>query len=329
MGSGGCSGTHSHALVEGPTSVVGRKGSVGRVYFAPDGCWPIDTTFYVPDDPSRDPRFVYYLLGSLGLSGMNSDSAVPGLNRDAAHAVSLIVPPLVEQRAIAGVLGALDDKVESNHRILETAKQLLAAEYQSVVGSAGVEPYGLRLEVQMGAPFKGEHFSEVGQGRPLIRIRDLKTFSSQVWTTDSRPDETVISPGDILVGMDAEFRSTIWLGDTGVLNQRMCRFLGRKGVSRCFVWLAIQPELEYCERAKSGTTVIHLNKGDIDKFTVPSLSNEQHAQLSTVTEPIFDRLVVAGCEITSLSSLRDALLPELLSGRLRVKDAEKIVEGEV
>lgn len=322
-------GWHDEARVPGPGVVIGRSGSIGGGRWVEDNFWPLNTTLWVKNFRQNDRRFIYYMLRSIDFSRFNAGSGVPTLNRNHLTSVDVLLPPLAEQRAIAGVLGALDDKIESNRRILETATRLIAAEFQWIVDSVDDEPYGVRLEVQMGAPFNGEHFSEVGQGRPLIRIRDLKTSTSQVWTTENRADETVIKPGDILVGMDAEFRSTIWLGDVGVLNQRMCRFVGKKGVSRSFAWLAIQPELEYCERAKSGTTVIHLNKSDIDRFRVPSLSDEQHVELSIVTEPIFDRLVVAGREITSLSSLRDALLPELLSGRLRIRDAEKVVEEAV
>jgi len=281
----------------------------------------------------NDGDFLWYLVRSeqfsKAITAQQTGSVISHISAAQIGSVELDVPEYSTQMAIAEVLRALDDKIESNRRILETAKRLITAEYQYVVSSIDDEPYGVRLDVQMGAPFKGEYFSEIGYGRPLIRIRDLKTFSSQVWTTESRADEFGIVPGDILVGMDAEFRSTIWLGDAGVLNQRMCRFVPRKGVSRSFAWLAIRPELEYCERAKSGTTVIHLNKGDIDRFRVPRLSDEQHGELSMATEPVFDRLVVAGREISSLSGLRDALLPELLAGRLQVRDAEKVVEGAV
>jgi type I restriction enzyme S subunit len=282
---------------------------------------------------SIDSHFAKYLMmGSSWRShvyAVATGTTVRAVSPEDAARFIFDLPPLAEQRAIAGLLGALDDKIESNRRIVDLAKKIISVEYEIAVNDTVDEAYEVRLEAQMGAPFKGENFSEIGNGRPLIRIRDLKTYSSQVWTTEKRADETVISRGDILVGMDAEFRSTIWLGDTGVLNQRMCRFVGRKGVSKSFAWLAIQPELEYCERAKSGTTVIHLNKSDIDRFRVPSLSDEEHAGLAAVTDAVFDRLVSAGREIASLSSLRDALLPELLSGRLRVRDAEKVVEGAV
>jgi len=95
--------------------------------------WPIDTAFYVADDPDRrDIRFTYYLLQTLQLDRMNSDSAVPGLNRDNAHALSIKVPRDVnEQRRIAGVLASLDRKIDLNRRINQTLAAMAQAIFKS------------------------------------------------------------------------------------------------------------------------------------------------------------------------------------------------------
>lgn len=123
-GSNGIIGTHNDAFVFEEGIIIGRKGSIGEIFFSPTPFWPIDTTFYVVGSNSRDTRFTYYLLKTLGLDQMNSDSAVPGLNRDAAHKIQILVPPLPEQRAIADILGALDDKIELNRRMNQTLEEL-------------------------------------------------------------------------------------------------------------------------------------------------------------------------------------------------------------
>ena len=91
-GSNGPVGSHNKPLIENPGIVIGRKGTVGAVHYVAQPFWPIDTTFYVTEAEHRDLRFTYYLLKSLGLEHMNADSAVPGLNRDAAHARKIRVP---------------------------------------------------------------------------------------------------------------------------------------------------------------------------------------------------------------------------------------------
>ncbi len=130
-GSNGIIGYHDQALTSSPTIIIGRKGTVGAVHYSPGPCWPIDTTFYVTDDDPELLRFKYYALQSLGLDDANSDSAVPGLNRDFAHSIRLSVPPMGEQRRIAGVLGCLDDKIELNRRMAGTLEEMARALFRS------------------------------------------------------------------------------------------------------------------------------------------------------------------------------------------------------
>lgn len=130
-GSNGPVGFHNKSLVEGPGIIIGRKGTVGAVHYAAQPFWPIDTTFYVTEAEHRDLRYTYYLLKSLGLEYMNTDSAVPGLNRDAAHLRKILVPALPEQRAIAHILGTLDDKIELNRQMNETLEKMARAIFKS------------------------------------------------------------------------------------------------------------------------------------------------------------------------------------------------------
>jgi len=92
-GSGGMAGSHDKRLVDGPGVIVGRKGTVGAVYWSEQGFFPIDTTFYVELRRKGVPlEFAFYLLKHLGLERMNSDSAVPGLNRSNVLALEVRVP---------------------------------------------------------------------------------------------------------------------------------------------------------------------------------------------------------------------------------------------
>lgn len=86
FGSGGVAGTHAERLCQGPGIIVGRKGTVGAVYWSDDDFYPIDTVFYVESLAGFALEYLYFLLRSLRLNELNSDSAVPGLNRDQAYA---------------------------------------------------------------------------------------------------------------------------------------------------------------------------------------------------------------------------------------------------
>ena len=89
FGSSGVVGWHQKALVKGPGIVIGRKGNVGSVYFAQDDFWPIDTTYFI-----TGPNVSEYLFLALTYTQfLNTDVAVPGLNRDFAHSREIILPP--------------------------------------------------------------------------------------------------------------------------------------------------------------------------------------------------------------------------------------------
>ncbi|MGL6147935.1 MAG: restriction endonuclease subunit S [Plesiomonas sp.] len=89
-GSGGITGYHSESLVDGPSIIVGRKGTVGSLYWEDRPFFPIDTVFYVRSE--KPLTYCFYLLHTLGLADMNTDAAVPGLNRNNAYRLQVITP---------------------------------------------------------------------------------------------------------------------------------------------------------------------------------------------------------------------------------------------
>jgi type I restriction enzyme S subunit len=94
IGSNGVIGYHSDFLVDGPGLVVGRKGTIGAVTFLHENFYPIDTTYYIKSKKDIKLYFLYFLLKTLGLEKMNSDSAVPGLSREVALNIFICLPPL-------------------------------------------------------------------------------------------------------------------------------------------------------------------------------------------------------------------------------------------
>lgn len=119
VGSSGVIDFHAEFLVEGPGIVVGRKGTVGAVTFLQDNFFPIDTTYFV--QPKIGIKFYYlkFLLDSLGLNKMNSDSAVPGLNRDSALRIPIVVVPEEKIIFFENTVMAIFKKLEANCKEIE------------------------------------------------------------------------------------------------------------------------------------------------------------------------------------------------------------------
>lgn len=123
-GSSGVVGSHNAALVKGPAIIVGRKGNVGSVYWSSRDCWPIDTVYFIAPDKAN--LYLYYALQFMQF--INTDVAVPGLNRDLAHSRPLMIPSpriLSEFLLTAAPIRQQIEKLEELNQKLAQARDLL------------------------------------------------------------------------------------------------------------------------------------------------------------------------------------------------------------
>ena len=118
-------GYHNTATTRAPGVTIGRSGNIGTPKFYKTDFWAHNTTLYAKDFFGNDELFIFYLLQTLDLSGFNSGSAVPTLNRNYIHELNIKVPQLSEQKAIAHILGTLDDKIDLNRQINETLEAIV------------------------------------------------------------------------------------------------------------------------------------------------------------------------------------------------------------
>jgi type I restriction enzyme S subunit len=280
--------------------------------------------------------------------------------------IRIKLPLIQEQVEISGILGALDDKMALNRRMNETLEAvarslfkswfvdfdpvrakaegrepegmdaataaLFPSEFES--SRIGPIPKGWRLsplldvsDVVYGAAFASKAFNTEKIGLPLIRIRDLKTMTPAVFTNEIHPKRYLVKPGEVIVGMDGEFRAYHWLGERAWLNQRVCVFKSTKLGGRTFIREALRPLLDRVERGQVGTTVIHIGKADIDRFETTLGPPGVMTAFSNLAESMLDRITCNSEEIRSLTQIRDTLLPRLISGKLRVPEVEKRVEA--
>lgn len=142
-GSNGEVGRHAAALTDGPTIVIGRKGSFGEVHFSTQPCWPIDTTYYIDaDSTDADLRWLAYRLRALGLTSLNRAAAIPGLNREDAYRQRLLVPPIEEQRRIAAVLDHAHELRMKRQAALVLLDSLNESIYLEMFGDPVANPFG-------------------------------------------------------------------------------------------------------------------------------------------------------------------------------------------
>src|SRR5690554_561061 len=131
-GSNGVYAFSEKALAGPYVVVIGRKGSVGQVHLSSQSCWVSDTAFYISFESLAEASFVAYLLRSLGLEDMNTDAAVPGLNRNNAHRLEIRIPDSPEERAaLVRAAVVIDKKISLCSRINQTLEQMAQAIFKS------------------------------------------------------------------------------------------------------------------------------------------------------------------------------------------------------
>ncbi len=120
-GSNGIVGYHNEYLVEAPFLIVGRKGSAGEVHYSDKNGFPIDTTFYIKLENENKVllKYLFHILKSLNLQNLNTQSGVPGLNRNDAHGVQIPVPPLETQHQIVNQIETYQKQIGENQRNIE------------------------------------------------------------------------------------------------------------------------------------------------------------------------------------------------------------------
>jgi type I restriction enzyme S subunit len=184
LGSFGVTGWHDVAPVNGPGVTIGRSGNIGTAAYTDADYWPLNTTLFVRDFHGNEPRFVFYLLKAIDFAAYNSGSVQPSLNRNYIARIQVKLPPRVEQSAIAEVLGALDEKIDSNRIIAQRADELWYCEQARVlngwdVGDDTVLPSGWsRAPLSSLARFvNGRNFTKgaTGSGRMVVRIAELNS----------------------------------------------------------------------------------------------------------------------------------------------------------
>ena len=313
--------------------------------------WKEDNTIFhyhiwkiVEDKDVVDRRFFYYYLkfATGGFLGALNGSVMVHITKSSMEKMSIRIPKKLEdQRRIASILSSLDRKIELNNKINADLEEMAQAIFKNwfvdfepfkdgkfVDSELGMIPEGWKVgspyeyaKVVYGAPYKSAKFNDNGEGLPLIRIRDLKDCNPQFYTPEILPQTEYVNMGDIVAGMDAEFVPHIWKGNTGLLNQRVCKLMPQQtSISNLFVLYLMKPELEFVQSYKTGTTVSHLGKADIDKFVVVLPPLEVVEECSKILDSILQRIKNISAESRTLSLLRDTLLPRLMSGELEIPE---------
>ena len=358
-------GLHAEAKVRGPGVVIGRSGSLGGGQYIQDDFWPLNTTLWVKDFKGNDRHFCYYLLKSLDLAHFNAGSGVPTLNRNHIYPLPVLCPPFPEQRAIAHILGTLDDKIELNRRMNETLEEMARALFKSWF--VDFEPVRAKMEGRWrrgqslpGMPADlydlfpdGMVSSELGEIPAGWEVGVLGNVANEV-RVSAQPQS--IEPGTPYIALEHMPKRCLALSDWGVADEvgsnklrfergdilfgKLRPYFHKVGIAPlegvcstdivvvapagdCWFGFVLghvssKEFVDYTDTTSTGTRMPRTKWRDMARYSI-SLPTRGLAEAFTAQiQPWVEQIVSAIHESRALSSLRDTLLPEIVSGKLQV-----------
>ena len=318
----------STTLLQKDDIIISARGTVGEMAMIPFPMAFNQSCYGIRGKENNDQTVSYYLIKSSvrKLKAITHGSVFDTITRETFDNIEVIIPPLPLQKKIAGILKSLDDTIELNRQISKNLEEQAQCLFNEQFDKANdLLPDGWQIadiysiaNVIYGAPFASNLFNTEGNGKSIIRIRDLQSQNFTTYTTENHPKGYLLQRGDIVVGMDGEFRPYIWGNDEAWLNQRICVFENKRPKGKFFLYFTLLPLLNFIEETEMATTVIHIGKKDFDAFRIILPDEKTLNKYDELTMPMFEQIVANKKEITKLAQIRDTILPKLMSGEIEV-----------
>lgn len=344
VSSGGVSSYHDRAMADGPGVIIGRKGTLGKVHFVDGPFWPHDTTLWVSDFKGNSQRFVYYALMGIDVATLNVGSASPTLNRNHLHPLPVLWPnTLLEQERIAAVLAALDDKIAANARIsrlsLELAQQLFARERRAAVWDLlSLTEICTRGWLQLGDGYRTNRSEHGEPGLRILRAGDVGLDSIDPSGSDFVSDEyrsaigaKASQPGDVVMttkGTVGRVAVVPFDMEQVVYSPQLCYFrvldptrLAPGFLSAWFRSNDLQRQAE--ARMYKSDMAPYINLKDIQSMTIPLPPPAEQQRIGEFQSNLERMAHAVQRENRVLARTREELLPLLMSGKIKVREAEQ------
>lgn len=310
------------------------KGSPGRVALVPQPvsfCIAQDMVAVRADPSKIYPRYLFAVLRSPEvrhrIAGMHVGTLIPHFKKGDFKNLEI---PLVDDSS-QGLIGdwyyELSQKIESNLRLVELVPEVIRAHLMRALqdGASVVSVSKLAAFVNGGAYTKGAS----GGGRMVLRIAELNSGpgGSTVYSDIDVPEEKTARPGDILMSWSGSLGVYRWFRDEAIVNQHIFKVIP-EGYPAWLVFdriAAVMPEFQGIAKDKA-TTMGHIQRGHLESTTTEIPSSQNIQGLDAELGPLWNRLLAAERENVELATLRDTMLPALLSGRIHLTVATEGIE---
>lgn len=374
-GSNGVIGFADKSNAGPSTIIIGRVGTYcGSLHYSDSACWVTDNAIRASAIGRNKPSFLRYLLRTLRLNARRTGSGQPLLNQTILSEIPVVVPNPPEQRAIAHVLGTLDEKIELNRRMNETLEAMARALFKSwfvdfdpVRAKMEGRDTGLPLGIADLFPDKlvGSEMGEIPEGWKVGRVSDVcmrienggtpKRAIRKYWNGDIKwfktselVDEPLLESSERITDLGLRKSSckrwpagTVLIalyasptvGRLGILevpaaaNQACCGLVSAPDYGKLFLYYTLLFGRPFFQNIAVGAAQQNISQRIVRDYKIVIPRRDISSAFDNMAEVLYLQRVSRQSESRVLSAIRDTLLPKLVSGEIRVPDAERAMES--
>lgn len=276
-------------------------------------------------------NFYFYLLNQETiqdfLKSMDIGSAQPSLKVPHLLGIEVFYPPLPEQKAIAEVLSSLDDKIDLLHRQNQTLEALAETLFRQWFIEEAQEDWEEKPLDEIANYLNGLACQKIPPKNdfdklPVLKIKDLRSgfTESSDWATTEVDQEYIVENGDVIFSWSGSLMIKIWDGERCVLNQHLFKVTSEIYPKWFYYfWTKYYMEKFIAIAESKATTMGHIKRADLSSSKVIIPSIEQLKIMDETIVPLFEKIILNNKQLSKLESLRDTLLPNLMSGEVRVR----------
>lgn len=348
-GSGGLMRYVDSKLYDGPSILIPRKGTLNNIMFVDNPFWTVDTMFWsIINTDKVDPKFLFYSICKRDFASMNVGSAVPSMTVNILNDIQISYPKnIADQHRIASILSSLDRKIELNNKINADLEEMAQAIFKNwfidfepfkdgkfVDSELGMIPEGWKVGtlgefckcLLGGTPsrskeeyWNGEvnwiNSGEINKFRILEASEKITELGLAKSATKLLPKKTTV-----LAITGATLGQVSLLEIDTCANQSVIGVLENTEVPYEYIYPFIKDRIEMLIQHQTGGAQQHINKDNVESliFLLPAI-NVLEDYISLVS-PMYKRIESQCFENLYLSTLRDTLLPRLMSGELEVPE---------
>lgn len=349
-GSGGLMRYVDSKLYDGPSILIPRKGTLNNIMFVESPFWTVDTMFWsIINTDKVDPKFLFYSICKRDFASMNVGSAVPSMTVNILNDIQISYPKnIADQRRIASILSSLDRKIELNNKINADLEEMAQAIFKNwfvdfepfkngkfVDSELGMIPEGWKVGClgDMGAVVCGKTPSKsnsnyYGGDIPFIKIPDMHG-NVFVESSEDRLTELgslsqikkLIPPYSLMVSCIATVGLVSINTKPSHTNQQINTVIPHNKSALFYLYQYIKNNEELLKNmGRGGTTTLNVNTRSFSNIRLLIPSEIALEQFHRVVEGLFKKIELNLHESRTLSTLRDTLLPRLMSGELEVPE---------